>query len=117
MKTFLFALPLLMSVCFLMLSALNAIRLVVKARRDGESDRSFEIKQSWRLASISGIYMALAIASLALLGLIPDTGADSLTVIGCFGLSSLPFGITVTIGNYLRAKKAFQLSQKLSQNS
>jgi hypothetical protein len=115
MRTILHAIPLLMFASFLVMSGLTAIKFVSEARQAGGAGRPFMAREARRSAMISGFYMMCAIASLAILGLVPDTGANSQSVIVCFTLPSVPLGIIVAIGNYLRAKKAFDLAQRFSQ--
>jgi len=115
MKTVLYALPILAFLSFLVMSGLTGFRFISRARRDGESGRPFAVKETRRSAIISGLYMTLALVSVAILGPIVDTEVDALSVIGCFALPSVPLGVIVAIGNYFRAKQAHQLARKLSQ--
>jgi hypothetical protein len=116
MKTIWYILPWLMYVGFLVMSALNGHRIISKMGMDARAGGPFEVAEARRSALVSGVYMVLSWASLAILGLVPDIDADKSSVIGCSLLMSIPMGIGATIGIYLKAKKAFELGQRLSQS-
>ena len=115
MKIILYAFPLLLCGFFLVMAGLTGFRFISKAEEAGRAGSPFTGRKVGRSALISGLYMALAWASLAILGLVPNTGADSLTIIGCSLPMSPIMGLSVTIGTYLKAKRTFELARKLSQ--
>jgi hypothetical protein len=106
--------PLLLSIGFLVMSGLCGFRLVRGAREAGQFGTPFVIGKARRSAFISGLYMMLAVASLAIVGFVPDSGVDSLSAIVCLGLPSVPLGIYVALANYWRAKKTFEYAQQWS---
>ena len=116
MKTILHIFPILMFCGFLVVSASNSYRAIERTGRDARAGSPFVAAKARQSALISGLYMALAWASLAILGFVPDTGADSLTVIGCSLPMSAFMGVAVATGIYSKEKQAFELGQELSRS-
>lgn len=112
MKIIWYIFPVLMFVGFLVMSALNGYRIISKMGKDAGAGNPFRVTEARRSALVSGVCMALAWASLAILGLVPDIDADSLSVIGCSLSMSVIFGISVAGGIYLKAKRAFELGEQ-----